>query len=504
MALGAGRRRIARQMLVESLMLAALGGAGGLASSYFAANAIPKMMQDAWERSDFHVHFDWGIFAFTAAVTLVTGILFGLIPALSAARADISHGLKETAQTATRRRNGLSGRTLIGFQIALSTLLVIGAGLFLRTLTGLSAVDVGFRTDHLLLAEIHPSQSEYPAGKDIALHRRLEQAFSAVPGVKSVAPATVPYLSDGWDDTDFIPEGEKSDKNKQQVEYYNVVGNGFFQTLAIPIVAGRPFGPEDTAGSRKVGIINQSLARARFPGQNPVGKLFTTGTHNADGHKSTTGDDWIQIVGVCGDTRYANLRAAPPPQFFLPYVQQTEVGGMVYEIRTRVKADSIVPALRAVAKRIDPNLPLMEVRTQDQQIDADLAGPRAIMTLTSGFGLLALALAAVGIYGIMAYSVAQRTNEIGIRLALGAPQSQVRSMILSESAWLAVVGVVVGLTGSLLMTRLVQSMFYGVEPYDPLTLFLGAALLLAVALAATWIPARRAASIQPMRALRCE
>ena len=504
MALGAGRWRIARQLLVESLLLASLGGAGGLVAGYFGSNAIPALMQDAWERSDFRIHFDWGVFAFTAAVTLVTGILFGLAPALAAARGDVSHGLKESAQTATRKRKGLGGKALVGFQIALSTLLVIGAGLFLRTLAGLSEVNVGFRTDHLLLAEINPSQHQYPAGKDIRLHRQLEEAFAAVPGVESVAPATEAYLSNDLDATDFIPQGQTYDKDRTQEEEYNVVGNQFFQTLAIPIRAGRAFGPQDTPDSQKVGIINESLARARFPGQNPVGKLFTVSTHNAHNHRSTTGDDWIQIIGVCGDTSYANLRDAPPPQFFLPYAQQTEVGGMVYEVRTRVNADSIIPTLRAIMHRTDPSLPLINVRTEDQQIDADLTGERTIATLTSGFGLLALALAMVGIYGIMAYSVAQRTNEIGVRLALGAQQNQVRGMILSESARMAVAGVVAGLAAALLMTRLVQSMLYGIEPYDPLTLSSGAILLLSVALAASWIPARRAAAIEPMQALRHE
>jgi predicted permease len=504
LALGAGRARILRQMLVESLLLAALGGAGGLFAGYLGRNILPSMTQNAWERNDFHVNFDWRVFGFTAGITILTGILFGLAPAFAAARAEVTHGLKETTKTTTRRRKGMGGKALVGFQIALSTLLVIGAGLFLRTLAGLNAVDVGFRTHDLLLVEINPPEGRYPAGKDIALHQRIEQAMAAVPGVDSVAPALEAYISDDRSRTNFLPEGEAYDSTKGQAEYFNVVGDRFFETLGLPIVVGRSFGDQDTASSQKVGIVNQTLARRRFPGQNPVGKRFAIDTHDADGRKGTLARTWIQIVGVCADTRYASLRADPPPQFFMPYVQQTETGGMVYELHTRIEAESILPALRRVVQQIDPDLPFSNVRTQDQQIEAALQQERIFVTLTSGFGLLALALASVGVYGIMAYSVANRTNEIGIRLALGAQPAQVRGMILRESTGLAVAGVVVGVAAALLLARLVKSMLYGIQPDDPATLASGVALLLLVALAASWIPARRAAGVQPMEALRHE
>jgi len=504
MALGAGRARIARQMLVESLLLAGLGGAGGLLAGYFGSNAIPRLLENAWQRNRLQVHFDWMVFAFTAGITIVTGILFGLAPAFAAARAEVAHGLKETTQTTTRRRKGMSGKALVGFQIALSTLLVIGAGLFIRTLAGLSAVNVGFRTDHLLLAVIAPPEIRYPAGQDIALHQRLEQAFGAIPGVASVSADTVPYLENAASSTDFLPVGEKYDPSKSQAEDYNLVGDRFFETMGIPMIAGRAFGPQDTRDSAKIGIINQSLARTRFPGQNPIGKFFKTSMNHVHGHDSANTNDLIEIVGICGDTRYANLRDEPPPQFFLPYMQQVRVGSMTYAIRTRMDSDAVVPALRRAVQAIDPALPLIDVHTEDQQIDADLEQVHLFVALTSGFGLLALALAAVGIYGIMAYSVASRRNEIGIRMALGAQPGQVRGMILRESSWLAAVGIVVGTAAALGLTRMVQSMLYGIRADDPLTISAGVGLLLAVALAATWIPARRAACVQPMEALRHE
>lgn len=504
MALGAGRSRILRQMLVESLLLAAIGGAGGLFAAYLGRNAIPKLLENAWQRSSFQVRFDWRIFAFTAAITILTGILFGLVPAFAAMRSDVNHGLKDGAQTSTRRRKNLGGRALVGFQIALSTLLVIGAGLFLRTLTGLADVKTGFRTDHLLLAVVNPSSVRYQGGEDIRVHRRLEEAFAAVPGVAAASASLDAYIDGDTDVTNFLPEGESYDHDKHQGEFFNLVGARFFDTLGIPIVAGRGFGARDTATSPRVAVINQSLARLRFPNQNPIGKRFRTGTHDADGHASTTGDDWIQIVGICADTRYADLRNEPPPQFFLPYVQQKEVGGMIYYFHTLQSPESVLPSLRAVVSRIDPDQGLLNVHTQQEQIDSALQTERLFMTLTSGFGLLALALAAVGIYGIMAYSVANRTSEIGIRLALGAQPGQVRGMILRESTWIAAAGIVVGLTGALMLTRAVKSMLYGIAPDDPLTMACGVGLLLAVALAASWIPARRAAGVQPVVALRHE
>ena len=504
LALGAGRARIMRQMLVESLLLAVIGGAGGLFIGYLGRNVIPKMTENAWERSDFQIHFDWRVFAFTASVTIVTGLLFGMAPAMAAARAEVTHGLKEAAQTTTRRRKGMGGKALVGFQIALSTLLVIGAGLFLRTLGLLSIVDVGFRTDHLLLMEINPPAKAYPPGKDVLLHQKLEQAFTAVPGVDSTAASWNAYLSDDRDSTDFLPQGVRIDPSKKQSEYFNSVGVRFFETLGIPIIAGRAFGAQDTATSQKVAIINQSLARSRFPGQNPIGKMFSTSSHDADGHASTTGDEWIQIVGVCADTRYANLRDEPPPQFILPFVQQTQIGGMTYVLRTRLKPETILSALRRAVQQADPDLPLVNARTEDQQIEADLQQERIFVTLTSGFGLLALALACVGIYGIMAYSVANRRNEIGIRMALGARPGQVRGMILRESTWLAGAGIVAGLAAALVLARLVKSMLFGIQAWDPPTLAGGVFILMAVALAASWIPARRAARVQPMDALRHE
>ncbi|MFC5863937.1 ADOP family duplicated permease [Acidicapsa dinghuensis] len=504
LSLGAGRIRLARQMIVESVLLAVIGGAGGLLIGYVGSNIIPKLTGNAWERSEFHVHFDWGVFVFTALITLCTGLIFGLFPAIAAARTHLNHGLKESSASVTRRRKGWGGKSLVGLQIALSTLLVVGATLFLRTLASLNAVDVGFRTDHLLLSEIEPPARQYPPGKDMALHRRIIAAFGAVPGVEAVTPAVAPYVAGEADDTDFLPEGEAYEKDKDQSQFYNVVGNNFFSLMGIPILSGRSFDSRDTATSGKVAIINEALAKLRFPNQDPVGKRFTTDEHNNDGHSLKESAQWIQIVGVCADTKYTDLRTPPPPQFFLPFEQQTEVGGLTYELRTRIKPEAVVPDLRKALQQIDPDLPLIEVRTQQQQIDSDTQQERIFVALTSSFGMLALALASVGVYGVMAYSVASRTNEIGIRLALGARPAQVLQMILREAMWVSIAGIVVGLTAAMLLGRAIKSMLYGLQPADPLSFSSGALILIVIGLAASWIPARRAARIQPVEALRHE
>ena len=481
LALGAGRARILRQMLVESLLLATIGGASGLVLAYVGRGAI----------AGFTPRFDWQVFGFTALISTVTGVLFGLAPALAAIRAQIADGVK---------RSAVIGKSVVGFQIALATLLVITAGLFIRSLAGLTAVNPGFRTDHLLLAQIVLPQNRYPAGASVAFHQRMEQAIASIPGVASVSAAEVPYLSGDHLQTNVLLQGEAVDAGANQSEPYNAVGIHFFETLGIPIVAGRAFGVDDTATSPKVAVINQRLAAARFPNQNPIGKRVSLGVYAGYGDVLTTGP--IEIVGVCGDTLYGDLHEAPSPQLFVPYVQQTQVRRLTYQIRTQTKPEATVPALRRVVHAADPALPLVNVRTQEDQIDSDLADERLLVSLTSAFGLLALVLASVGIYGVMAYSVAQRTKEIGIRMALGAIPRQILAMVLREASSLSAAATALGVGASWLVTRFVKSMLFGIAPSDPATMWGAAVLLLIVALGASWIPARRAASVQPMEALR--
>lgn len=495
MAMGAGRLRVMRQLLTESLLLATLGGAGGLILSDVGRNLLPRLLNNPWNRSEIPVLFDWRVLGFTIAVTFGAALLFGVLPAWLSARHELSSQLKENARQATRRRTAWSGKGLVAFQIALSTILVIGAGIFLRTVTQLNSVDLGFQPDHVMVFDINPPRSRYGNGKDVLLHEQLEEKMAALPGVESVAPAAVPLAAGSMSNSTFIPENESAHAGGQTADDINVIGRNYFQTMRIPIVAGRGFGAQDTASSVKVAVINQALARKDFANVNPIGKRFKT-----DEPK----DEWVTIVGVCADTRYAQLRETPPPVFYLPYFQQPEVGGMTYQIRTHLSAAALAPELRRIVQQADPDLPMVNIRTEREQMNANMQMELALATMTSAFGILALLLASVGIYGIMAYAVTQRTNEIGIRLALGALPRQVRGMILRESSWLTAAGLLVGLAGALLLTRLVKSMLYGIAPDDPTTLSAAVLLLLGVALAASWIPARRAARVDPMQALRHE
>jgi predicted permease len=503
LALGAGRWRILRQVITESLLLSAIGGAFGLLLGYLGRTAMPKLLASAWERSDLHVPFDWKIFAFTAAITISTGILFGLAPAWASTKADMGTALKKGSRTSTRRRHGWSGRAIVGFQVALSTLLLVGAVLFLRTLLNLNAVDPGFRTDHLLLFSVNPPSQQYPPPQDVALHARLEEALRAVPGVQDVTLTTVPLLGNGTASSSFLlPSVHQAtsravrDRSSADRAY---TGADFFKVMGIPLIAGRNFTQQDADAGRPVAIVNEALAQKFFGNQNPVGRRFTM--NGSDTDKDT---HWTEIIGVCANTRYNNLRNVPPPIHFDLYNQYPEIGGATYIVRTQSKPEAIVPSLRAAVQRIDRDLPLMGIRTQQEQIDSLTQQERMFAALTSGFGLLALALACVGIYGIMAYTVAQRTNEIGIRLALGAERRQVRGIVLREAGWLAIIGVACGLAVALALGKLVQSMLYGLQPADPTSLAAAGILLLAVALASGWVPAARASSVEPMEALRHE
>ena len=503
MALGAGRWRILRQMLTESLLLAAMGGVLGLILGYISRTALPKLMLNSWERADMNVPFDWRVFGFTAGVTLATGVLFGIAPAWAATRAEIGTALKEGGKTATRHRKGWSGRAIVTFQVALSTLLVVGAGLFLRTLLNLNSIDPGFRTDHLVLFDINPPSKQYPAPKDVALHATIEEALRTVPGVEGVTLTDVPLVADSQSSSGFyvegIPEGKgEPARGEGPSAMEATVGRDFLLVMGIPVVAGRSFTLQDQEAPRRIAVVNQALARKFFPNQNPIGKRFSMDS------SETKDRSWLEIVGVCADTHYSHLKEEPPPLHFDLFRQEKDLGGATYIVRTRMKPEAITPSLRAAVQRIDRDLPLMEIRTQQEQIDATMQQERMFASLTAGFGLLALALACVGIYGVMAYTVSQRTNEIGIRLALGAERGQVRGMVLREAGWLAVLGVAAGLVVAIGLGQLVKSMLYGLKATDPVSLAGAAGLLLTVALVAGWLPAMRASRVEPMEALRHE
>jgi predicted permease len=496
LALGAGRARVLRQSMTESLLLAVMGGAAGLLLASMLRNMLPRMLANSWAPPAFAAKISWPIFLFAVTVSIATSFLFGLWPAWQATRVQVSASLKHSGQTTTQRRRALGGKGLVALQVALSMVLVTGAGLFVRTLMQLESSALGIRAHNLLLFDVELPETRYPKTASAPILRRLEERIGSVPGVESVTLTREPLLAGNAVVQTFIPEGTQRKAEGNPSVLANRVGRDFFSTFGIRIVAGRRFDGHDTATSRSVAVVNESLVKKYFANTNPLGKTFEEGRN----HPVT-----IEIIGVCADTKYYRVREDAEPTYYTPYWQKEDgVHEATFAVRSSLAGNALMPSLRDAVRHVDSNLPMLDIRTQEEQVDANLRQEHLFAVLTSGFGVLALVLACVGIYGLMAYSVSQRTNEIGIRMALGAKAAQVRSMILRESTVLAVIGIIAGLIGAVALMRLIKSMLYGIKSNDPLTFSGAALLLLLVALGASWIPARRAASVQPMDALRHE
>ena len=370
--------------------------------------------------------------------------------------------------------------------------LVAGAGLFIRTLINLNKTSVGFDPKNLLLFAIKSPVSRYPGAKGIEVHERIEAALSQVQGVESVALMEEPILSQSMSNTDFQPSDQPKLQDEEATAMVNGVGHAFFDTYKIPILLGRAFATTDTTTAPRVAVINQALAKHFYPGVNPVGKRFKT--------------DKVEylIVGISADSKYAELRESPAPTFYTPYSQANGDAVMNYAVRSKMPVADLIPKLRGAVQLIDKDIPLRDIRTQTGQIDATVMEERLFATLTGAFGLLALTLACIGIYGTMAYNVARRTREIGVRIALGARTQRVLAMVLQESVWMAALGIALGVAAAFALTRFVASMLFGLKPMDPLTMIGAGVVLFTVALAAGYGPARRASRIDPMVALRNE
>jgi predicted permease len=484
-----------RQVLTEAMLLAALGGAAGLLLGYWGKNLIPSLFDDSWHPTGFDPQMDWRVFAFAFVATLITGLLFGVAPAWRCTRADVNSGLQETGRMTATRPKAFLGKALVVCQVSLSLLLLIGAGLFLRTLINLRGTAIGFNPEHILLFDLHPSRAAYPASQRAPLYRQIELKMAALPGVESATLSSETLIANGSGRDCFSPTDNLALLVDGGSPWDISVGPSFFATMGIPIVNGRSFTSRDDQHAPRVAILNQRLAKEFFPNTNPVGRTIIS---------CDAGATPVEIVGVSADTKYDNLRNPVPPTLYLPYLQDNDDGRMTFELKTSTSTASIVTEIREAVRSIDKDLPILEVRTQTQQIEATLSGERAFATLTSGFGLLALILASIGIYGIMAYTVSRRTNEIGIRMALGARSTTVLSMILRETLLLALIGIVAGLAAAAALTRLASAMLYNLKPTDPLTFIAAALLLTIIALASGFHPARRAASVDPMHALRHE
>lgn len=495
LALGASRGRVLRQVLTESLLLSSLGGAAGLALGYAGRNVIPHMYTAPWQAGPLRADFDLTICAFTVAVSILTGVLFGVIPAWQATRASVNTGLKDAAASTTRRRKGLTGRGLVIIQVALSMLLVVGAGLFAATLRNLHKESLGFDPQNILLFSVRAPAARYPAPKDVQLYERIEERLARVPGVNGVTLSRGPVLGGGSTNLPFMPTDQPKRNGNDGVVWVQDVGRSFFNVYRIPLLYGRNFSSADTSTSQPMVIVNQALVQRFWPHENPIGKTVQMDRNDPRS---------FAVAGIVADAKYARLGGKAPPTAYRLYDQMEQEREMTFEVKTPLPLNNVLPRIRAAVAEVDRDLPLRDVRTQTEQIEATVSQQRTFAVLTGAFGVLALVLACIGIYGLMAYEVARRTNEIGIRMALGAQGGQMLSLVLGEASWLAVAGIGTGLGAALLLTKYVKSMLYGLTPTDPWILIGAATLLLAVALLAGFGPAKRASRVEPMEALRHE
>jgi len=492
LALGAGRWRIVRQMLTEGLVLAFLGGTAGLLLGYWMRNGIPGLLATSWSPSPFQAQFDLLVLLASIGVAFLTGILFSLAPAWQSTRVQVNSALKDGGRTTMSLPKLLAGRSLVVLQICLSLLLLVGAGLFVRTLANLKSVNLGFRPERVLLFSLDPPRTRYAGEKRKALFLQLVEGMQSIPGVQSATLSQAVLIANGTWTTKFRTPGRDTRPGDADRGSINNVGARFFETLGIPILSGRSLNAQDRGNAPRVAVVNQEFVRNFFPDGEALGKAIVNG------------DETYRIVGICGDTKSKDIRSAVPPTFHRPFMQANDLSVMTFEIKTAASEASILKSVRDVVRSVDKDLPIFDIRTQTEQIDATLSRERVFAALTSGFGLLALVLAAIGIYGIMAHGVARRTSEIGVRMALGAERRQVLVMILRETALLAAAGIVLGIGATAAVTRYIGSMLYGLQPSDPLSFGAAVLLLLAISLLAGWWPARKASRLDPMVALRHE
>jgi len=511
LALGAGPARVARQLLTESVMLSALGGALGILFAYWGAHTIISFVSSNRPRPlGFAAGVDLRVLGFTVAISLLTGILFGIAPTFRSVRVNLTPALKEgegsSAGSGHSAGKWLSiGNALVVTQVALAIVVLVGAGLLLRTLQNLRSIDIGFDSHNILIFGIDPTLIGYKGPQLDAFYRDLQGRLSEIPGVKSASYSTGPLLSGGLMMTMFHWPGTPPDQSSQADMLQ--VGPNFFETLHIPFLAGRGFntsdfklaasnsGPTPALAPTPV-IVNQAFVKQYVGKENPLGKRFGESAGDANEPPSAG----YEIVGVVRDTKYSDLRREIHAMMYTPQ----SLGGASFELRTAADPQAILPAIREVVAQVNTNLPLFDVKTESEQIDRLLFQERLVARLSGFFGLLALLLACMGLYGLLSYEVSRRTREIGIRMALGAEPASVLKLVLRQGIVLAVAGAGVGIGVALGVTRYLSSMLYDVHAGDPLTMTAVAVLLVLVALAACYLPARRAMRVDPLVALRYE
>ncbi len=497
LAMGASRMQLVRQLLTESCLVALCGGLLGLVAARFTVRAIlagipPSMGFNGY----FSGNLDSRILLYSLMISLGTGILFGLFPALQSSKADVVTRLKDQAGQVSSGGSANSFRkTLVTTQIAVSLLLLISAGLFGKSLVNLANVDLGVRVDHLMTFSVMPKLNQYTDQRIASFHDQLLQKLSGIPGVQTVSAAQVPAIADNWWSTSIRVEGYNAPPDNGPESNYSAVSPGYFRTMGVPLITGREFRNQDTATAPKVALVNEAFVRKFWPNQSPLGRHLGRGSGN---------DLNIEVVGVVKDSKYASMKEPPPPVFYTPLEQNTRWNEVYYYLRTAVPPDRVGSLIRREVATLDPNLPIREMKTMEGQIEENMFSERLLSTLTATFAGLATLLAAVGLYGVLAFNVARRTREIGIRMALGANAGRVRRMVLREVALLLAIGSLAGVGGAAAAAKLVGSFLFGMKPWDPAISAGAAAGLWAIALGAAYLPMRRAVRVDPMVALRYE
>lgn len=497
LSLGAGRRRIIGQLLLESTCLSLAGGLLGIAVSVAGTQLLNGILPHMDPPVRFATAPDVRVLCFTLAVSLISAVVFGLFPALQATRPDLAPTLKDQANAVAGGGQVSWRKLLVCAQVGLSLLLLITAGLFVRTLKNLKDLSPGFEVSNLLSFTVNPTLSGYSTERSKLFYKNLTSSLAATPGVRSAGLAVVAPLNyDEWDSTITI-EGYTAKPGEDMNPWVNYVSPGFFETLKIPMYAGREFTERDRLGGAKVAIVNEKFARHYF------GKRGALGRHIGNGGDPGTKTD-IEIIGVVRDTKYRMMNAPAPRQVFFPYLQNDWATEMTAYVRTEVNPAQMFPVLRATVQKLDAHLPVYQMKTEERQVDDSLAVERLSASLAGAFGVLATVLAAVGLYGVMAFLVTRRTREIGIRMALGALRRDVIRIVLKEMMWLVGVGIVLGLPVALAVARLLKSQMFGMSPYDPVTILSALLGIIVIAAAAGYFPARRATRVDPLTALRYE
>ncbi|MEZ5291669.1 MAG: ABC transporter permease [Vicinamibacterales bacterium] len=496
LSIGAGRGQLLAQLLTESVLLALAGGLAGLLVARLTLAGMTAIMPT--EVADvFPTGLDPSVLLFALGVALVTGLLFGLYPALHSTRPDLVGVLKsQSGQPGGARAASRFRTALATTQVALSMALLVAAGLFIKSLYNVSRVDLGLRTDQLVTFDISPELNGYTPTQSIAFFERVEDALAALPGVTSVSASTVALIAGNNWNSSIRAQGFEAGPDTDTSASFSAIGPGFFRTLGIPLVGGREFTRADAAGAPKVAIVNEAFVRKFNLGDHAVGARIS------DGRLEDPLD--IEIVGVVKDAKYSEVKRAIPPQYFKPYRQDERAGSINFYVTASGDATAQLNAVQAAVRQLDPNLPVNNPKTMAQQVRENIFLDRFISTMSSSFALLATILAAVGLYGVLAYTVAQRTREFGLRMALGADGAAVRGLVLGHVARMTLVGGLLGVLAALAIGQGAASLLFELRGWDPAVLGASAVLLAAVAMGAGAVPALRASRVQPMVALRDE